>query len=140
MKQRGRRSAASMEVNGAQRTGHHIPAPDFLNDEETQIFCEVLSLSPPNHFAAADVFLLATFAQLTAMIRQAAASARKAKPKDRAAAIKQVMEMAKAQAVLCTKLRMAPQSRLGQRTAHRIADNFRPSAYDEMRAKGWDDV
>jgi hypothetical protein len=57
-----------------------------------------------------DVFLLATFAQLTAFIRQAATYAANAQqPKERHAAYKQLQEMAKTQATLCTKLRMAPQ-------------------------------
>jgi hypothetical protein len=42
--------------------------------------------------------------------------------------------MAKTQATLCTKLRLAPQSRIGARDAARRADKHHPSAYDVLDA------
>jgi hypothetical protein len=46
-------------------------------------------------------------------------------------------ELGKQQALLCTKLRLTPQSRTSQITAARQAAQHRPSAYDLMRS-GWD--
>jgi hypothetical protein len=139
VKQRGRRSAANVAVNVIGSLGHRLEAPDHLTVDEQQIFSEVVALSPPGHFVPADVFLISTFAQVTAIIREAATNARKAKPTARPAAYKQLQEMAKTQATLCTKLRMAPQSRIGARDAARRADKFSPSAYDliEMNARGF---
>jgi hypothetical protein len=44
-----------------------------------------------------------------------------------------VQQLSKTLATLCTKLRMAPQSRMHQYTAAKRADTYKPNAYDLMR-------
>src|SRR5262245_43659756 len=138
MRQRVRKSEAANAIPpNVDGRPDRLQPPDHLSAKEARLFNEVVTLAPPNLFAPADVFLIATFAHVTALIEDAAKAATKAKDGDRQVKYKMLSELAKTQSVLATKLRLAPQSRTSQITAARQSAQHRPSAYDLMR-HGWD--
>jgi hypothetical protein len=109
-----------------------LQPPHHLTAKEAKLFHEVVTNTPSGQFSASDVYLLATFVQITALLEDAAAQARKADDKTRQIKFKMLSELCKTQAVLATKLRLAPQSRISSITAARQAANHRPSFYDTM--------
>jgi hypothetical protein len=137
MGQRGRKSAAANAVPPiVDGTLDRLQSPEHLSAREARLFNEVVTLASPNQFAPSDVCLIATFAQVTALIEDAAKAAAQATDSDRQAKYKTLAELAKTQSVLATKLRLAPQSRISPATAARQAAGYRPSAYDVMRNGG----
>ncbi len=133
MRQRGKQSAASLEVNGIEDAGPNLRPPHHLTAKEAQLFHEVVANTPPGQFSASDTYLLATFVQITALLEGAAATARKAGDKTRQIKFKMLAELAKTQSLIATKLLLVPSARIGPRTAGRTHDAHRPSAYDTMR-------
>ena len=131
MRQRGRQSAASPEVNGIADAGPNLRPPHHLTAKETALFREVLANAPSGHFSASDVYLLSSFVRVTLICDDAAKALAKANDKNRPTRMKIMDQAVKAQAA--SKLRLAPQSRIGPRTAGRRYDAHRPSAYDTMR-------
>ena len=132
MRQRGKQSTASLEVNGVPDAGLSLRPPPHLTAKEAKLFQEVVANTPPGQFSASDAYLLATFVQITALLEDAAATARKADEKTRQIKFKMLAELAKTQSLIATKLRLVPSSRIGPRTAGRAHDAHRPSAYDAM--------
>jgi hypothetical protein len=132
MRQRGRQSAADLEVNGIADTGPNLRPPSHLTARETALFREVVANAPAAQFSASDTYLLTTFVQITALLEGAAATARKADDKTRQVKFKMLAELAKTQSLIATKLRLVPSARIGPRTAGRQHDGHKPSAYDTM--------
>ena len=133
MRQRGRQSAASLEVNGIADVRPSLRPPHHLTAKEARLFHEVVGNAPSGQFSASDVYLLSTFVRVTLICDDAAKALAKANDKNRPTRMKIMDQAVKAQALLAIKLRLAPQSRIGPRTAGRRHDAHRPSAYDTMR-------
>ena len=138
MRQRGRQSAADLEVNGVASARPNLRPPSHLSAKEAALFREVVANAPSGQFSASDAYLLASFAQVTVLLEGAAAAAAKANNETRPVKIKMLDQLVKCQALLASKLRLAPQSRIGPRTAGRAHDNHRPSAYDSFVMEGDD--
>lgn len=137
MKQRGRQSASALAVVPLPTVGRsRVSPPPHLTAEESALFKQILSECHPDQFVRSDTILLGSFCQATILVRNLAKGlARSPEPK----AIQSWERAVKAQAMLATRLRLAPQSRLGTRTAGRIAARHAPSAYDLMTETSHDD-
>ena len=132
MRQRGRQSGAGLEIIPPASAGPNLQPPRHLIATEARLFHEVVANAPPGQFSASDVYLLATFAQVTLLVEGAARAAAKANDKTRQARFKMLDQAVKMQALLASKLRLATQSRIAPRTVCRAHDGHRPSAYDTM--------
>lgn len=134
MRQRGRRSSADLELNGAAPAGVRLVPPDILTSSEARLFREVVSSAPAGQFTASDVYLLCSFVRITLVCDDAAKSLAKATEKTRPIRMKILDQAVKMQALLASKLRLAPQARVSGRSLARASDAHRPSVYDT----GWD--
>jgi phage terminase small subunit len=132
MKQRGRKSAENLAVMPIETMRHQLRPPDHLSASEQALFREVLANVPANQFSFADVYLLATFCQITTLLREQADRARKARPENRASEFKLLFEATKAQSLIATKLRLTTTSRTAAHVISRAHDKHRPSAYDML--------
>jgi phage terminase small subunit len=114
MLQRGRVSRASREdlkfpvvdVDLAR-----LAPPSWLSRDEKKVFAEIVGACRPKHFTPADESLLVSYVQATCLARALIKTARK----DRAA-LSAWEKATRTQAVLATKLRLAPQSRFDRKT------------------------
>jgi hypothetical protein len=139
VKQRGRRSASSDGmppiVDGSPP---RLEPPPYLSADEQRLFHEVVMNTPANQFSPSDQYLLATFSQVTVLLRTLAKEAAKADKETKQAKTKMLLEACKTQMQVATKLRLTVQSRTHPATAGRShANQRRPSVYDLMR-DGWD--
>ena len=135
MRQRGRVSNVNVEVNGIASAGPNLRPPANLTAKEAKLFHEVVANAPSGQFSASDVYLLSSFVRVTLVCDDAAKALAKANDKNRPTRMKIMDQAVKAQALLASKLRLAPQSRISPRTVGRAHDGHRPSAYETM---GWD--
>lgn len=136
MRQRGRQSREAIGI-GPERVAHTLSPPGHLSQVEAETFHEIAASVPPNHFSHADSFLLASFAQLTVLIRSLASDVAKATKETKAGKVKLFLEACKAQSLVATKLRITVQSRITPRTAGRAHEANTPSAYDMMLPEEW---
>ena len=141
LKQRGRKSAANLAVVlPIENVRHQLQPPDRLSEVEAALFREVLHNTPANQFSVSDQYLLATFCQITVLLREQADRARKARPEHRAAEFKLLFEACKAQSLIATKLRLTTSARTAAHVISRAHDKHQPSAYDLLREQeGWND-
>ena len=117
MKQRGRKShhLLAIQVDGMPP---RLTAPEGLSKAERKLFDFLIGASPPHHFADTDQPLLLSYIQTCVMARAAKSPAKLA-----------IFErLVRLQAMLATKLRLSPQTRLDPRTLARAAANFDPNA------------
>jgi phage terminase small subunit len=133
MKQRGRKSAANLAVIPIETMRHQLRPPNHLSASEQALFREVLHNVPANQFSFADVYLLATFCQITLLLREQADRAHKAKPENRARELKVLFEAIKSQSLIATKLRLTTTARTKAHVISRAHDAHRPSAYALLR-------
>lgn len=112
---RGRRSTASLSV----RAGSGPPPiepPDHLSEDEAAMFREIVAECKPGHFVPTDRLLLAALVHANVLMKSAFERA------NRTGDIKDVSAFersARTVALLATKLRLAPQSRMDGRVAER---------------------
>jgi hypothetical protein len=120
MKQRGRKSAANLatliDVTG---TPPRLTTPAGLAKDERSLFDFIVDASPPHHFTGSDQPLLVSYVQACLMARSAA------KTPAKIAIFERVVRL---QAMLATKLRLSPQTRLDPKTLARHYANFDPNA------------
>src|SRR5262245_24931057 len=120
MKQRGRKSAASMEVPAVNGAHPRPDPPSFLNRDERQVFIDLTASA--SHLSNADVPLIASLAQATVIARRAGSKHGDLASWERAVRI---------QAMLSTRLRLTPQARSHPANIGRQQQaGRRPSAYD----------
>lgn len=132
MIKRGRRSATALSIvpiGTASRP--RLQPPSHLTAKEAAIFVAIVAQAPVDHFVANDVYLLASFAQVTLLCRETAKKLPK-DMKDKLAQMKILEQQLKLQTLLATKLRIAPSSRLNPHAAGRKASNSRPSVLEGM--------
>ena len=75
MRQRGRVSSVNVELSGIASAGPTLRPPPHLTTTEAKLFAEVVANAPAGQFSASDVYLLATFAQVTKLAEGAARAA-----------------------------------------------------------------
>jgi hypothetical protein len=127
----GRVAAAAKSMNvvalGTTGTSSGLTPPSSLTTAERALFTEIVSSCDPRHFVRSDLPLLTSFVQATLLVRNAAPKAAKGDLNAIAAWEKAV----KIQALLCTRLRLAPQSRVGlHKTLGRSAAKVSETYYD----------
>src|SRR5262245_33909781 len=130
MKQRGRKSAANLAVIPVENVRHTLAPPDHLSATERALFRDVLANAPATQFSFSDQYLLATFCQITALLREQARRVHKAKREHRAAELKLLIDTSKAQAMIAVKLRLTTSARTAMTTISRAQQKHKPSAYD----------
>ena len=118
MRQRGRRSAAALEVINVDGRPSRLQPPRYLNKIETAVFVE---LAATGHFVPTDTGLLASLAQATIMARKAARDPAKLSVWERAVRV---------QAMLSTKLRLTPQARTDPKTVGRQQQRGYPAPWE----------
>ena len=82
MRQRGKQSAASLEVTGIADTGPNLRPPHHLTATEAKLFVEVVANAPSGQFSASDVYLLTSFVRVTLVCDQAVKASAKANDKN----------------------------------------------------------
>jgi hypothetical protein len=80
---------------------------------------------------------LTTFSQITVLLEGAARSASKASKETQSQKLKVLNDLAKTQAMLCTKLRLTTQARTHAVTLGRQHSNHKPSFYQTMLPEEW---
>jgi hypothetical protein len=118
MRQRGRKSAANLELIDVTGTPPRLTTPAGLTKVERSLFDFIVDASPPHHFTDSDQPLLLSYVQACLMARSAAKIPTKVLIWERAVRV---------QAMLATKLRLAPQTRLDPKTLARQYANFDPN-------------
>ena len=106
MKQHGRKSAASLDVEDTGDPMAVLRPPPYLSATETKLFVEVVANVPSGQFSASDVYLLTSFVRVTLLCHQAPKALAKATDKTRSQRVKILEQMVKMQALLATKLRL----------------------------------
>lgn len=96
---------------------------------------EVLHNAPATQFSFSDQYLLATFCQITMLVREQADRARKARPENRVRELKVLFEAIKSQSLIATKLRLTTSARTRPHVISRAHDAHKPSAYALLRAE-----
>ena len=127
---RGRASSNELAVIPLPTAARRLDPPSHLTQDEASLFREVVASCPPTQFVASDLPTVVAYIQaiLTARRSMRGLTGRKLNPM-----IIQLWDRAvKQQAMLATKLRLAPQSRVDPKVLGRRAANHRPSAYDQM--------
>jgi hypothetical protein len=125
MRQRGRRSAASLvvlpNVDGSPR---RLEPPTDLRADERALFAQLVNACSPRHFVESDLPLLISFCQATLL-------ARNSYPK-RLADWERAVRI---QALLATRLRLSVQSRVDPKTIARAAAKERtgPAPWEVLK-------
>jgi hypothetical protein len=88
-----------------------LEPPAYLNNAERELFKELIASISTRAFVPSDITLLVSFVQATLLCRKTAGNP------EQIAVWAQAVKM---QAVLATKLRLAPQSRLDRKVAGRM--------------------
>jgi hypothetical protein len=116
-----RQNVVALNVTGQPS---RLTPPSYLTKPERSLFVELVSSCDPRHFIVSDLPLLTSFVQATL-------EARKGPRGD----IEYWEKAVRIQAMLATRLRLAPQARTNPRTvARRAAAASAPvSYYDKMR-------
>ena len=116
MKQRGRKSAASLEVINVDGSPDRLQPPDHLSADDRQRFTEIVSNCDARHFRPSDTTLLCRFVEADALAEKAAAELRKhgAVSKDGKPNGWLVVQEKSVRALgsLSMRLRLSPQSRI----------------------------
>ena len=117
MRQRGRKSAAHLAAIDVTGTPARLITPAGLNKDERSLFDFIVNASPPHHFTDSDVPLLVSYVEASLMARSLAKIPAKISIWERAVRV---------QAMLATKLRLSPQTRLDPKTLARQYDSLDP--------------
>jgi hypothetical protein len=121
MRQRGRKSAANLVTLNVNGTSPKLVAPAYLRDDERTLFVELIGACSPNHFVESDMPLLVSYIQSTLLSRSAAAGLA-----DDPSKIIIWEKATRMQAMLATRLRLAPQARTDPKTIGRYQPPGRP--------------
>ena len=121
MLQRGRKSVASFGVVPVGGGPSRLQSPSFLSAAERKLFSELVNACDPRHFVRSDLPLMVSFVQATLLSRNSAGDPDKITIWEKAT---------KMQALLATRLRLAPQSRADPKTVARRQIGPKPSYYD----------
>jgi phage terminase small subunit len=115
MKQRGRKSAASLDAITVDSSPDRLQPPDHLSADERQRFTEIVSNCDARHFRPSDTTLLCRFVEADALAEKAAAELRKNPviEGNKPSAWLAVQEKnVRALVSLSMRLRLSPQSRI----------------------------
>jgi phage terminase small subunit len=119
MKQRGRKSIASLSLVHIDVMRKPIEPPASLQRQAKVIFHEIVASVDPKHFRRCDVPLVASLAMATHMVKFYSSLIGE---EDHPTAFRAWSDAVKLQISLSTKLRLTPQSRYDARAANREAE------------------
>jgi phage terminase small subunit len=114
MKQRGRKSAASLDAITVDGSPDRLQPPDHLSADERRRFVDIVANCDARHFRPSDTTLLCRFVEADALAEKAAAELRKNPVIDgKPSAWLAVQEKnVRALVSLSMRLRLSPQSRI----------------------------
>ena len=114
MKQRGRKSAASLEVINVDGSPDRLQPPDHLSADERERFTKIIASCDARHFRPSDMTLLCRFVEADALAERAAKELRKHPVIDgKASPWLMVQEKSvRALTALSIRLRLSPSSRI----------------------------
>lgn len=121
-KQPGRKSASSVSL-GVDDSPPPLEPPKYLNAAERELFRDLIASISTRAFVPSDMSLIVSFVQATLLSRKTASDP------EQIATWSQAVKM---QAVLATKLRLAPQSRLDRKVAGRMQAFRNPDPWELM--------
>lgn len=125
MRQRGRKSAADFVAPHVDGKPTRLEPPTGLSDDERSLFTELVAECAPEHFVASDRPLLTSYVQATLMSRRAATGM--INDPDQITTFEKAVKL---QAVLATRLRLAPQARTDPKTVTRHAPSLEPKPWE----------
>jgi hypothetical protein len=129
VRRRGQQSADVLALPAASCEPFRLRLPAGLTKPEKALFVELVASCSPRHFVQSDVPLLVSYCQATLMSRRTVRDASKVHIWEKATRM---------QAMLATRLRLAPQARTDPKTLARAQSGRAPSYYDLIR--GVEDV
>src|SRR5262245_58646722 len=128
MLQRGRKGTTNLAVFPGPTLRDHIAAPSNLSAAERLTVEQLVVNAGSDHFTKNDAPLLAGYVQALGLMQHYAEKAR-----NQPSYVKHHNQACKSAALLATKLRLAPSSRMSPRVAARVAEKRgNVSAYDLM--------
>jgi hypothetical protein len=125
MRQRGRKSAASVDLPNVNGDPPRLDPPSSLTNDERSLFVEITEASGPRHFVGSDLPLLVSYVQATLLSRQAIKDVAK-----EAAALALWEKAVRVQAMLATRLRLSPQARTDPKTIGRLPQRTGPPPWE----------
>jgi hypothetical protein len=126
MLQRGRKSLANVTTLRVDGLPSRLEPPSYLNAPERRLFAELVAATNAKHFTSSDAPLLVSYVQATLLARRAI---KKAGRDMRALATWE--KASRMQAMIATKLRLAPQSRIGRKAVTRHLPPPGPRPWEE---------
>jgi hypothetical protein len=114
MRQRGRKTADHLAVLASNGDPPRLQPPEHLDGRERRLFVELTEACSPRQFAPSDLPLLTSYVQAILLSRSAVKKAA-----TNAAALTQWEKATRLAAMLATRLRLSPQSRLDPKTVAR---------------------
>jgi phage terminase small subunit len=121
VRQRGRKSAVSLEVINVDGSPDRLQPPDHLSADERQRFVDIVASCDARHFRPSDATLLCRFVEADALAERAAKELRKHPVVDgKASAWLAVQEKSvRALVSLSVRLRLGPMSRIDAKSTGR---------------------
>ena len=132
MKQRGRKSAANLEVITVDGSPDQLQPPDHLSADERQRFTEIIANCDARHFRPSDTTLLCRFVEADALAERAAKELRKHPVvKGRPSPWLAVQEKSvRALTALAIRLRLSPQGRIDAKAMGRREPRLRITPWE----------
>src|SRR5262245_14199883 len=123
MRKRGRPSSASLVAfPGVTDTSARLTPPSFLTNAEQSLFSEIVNGTDARHFVASDLPLLASYVKASLLARDA--------PDLSDEAFAAWEKAVRVQAMLATKLRLSPQTRLDPETVKLREERLGPVTWE----------
>jgi hypothetical protein len=126
MLQRGRKSLANVTTFRVDGQPSRVEPPRYLTAPERKLFVALVAAVNAKHFTESDTPLLISYVQATALAQQAIKEARKD-----TGALLRWEKAVKLQAVLATRLRLAPQSRIDRKAVTRNLPSPGPLPWEQ---------
>jgi hypothetical protein len=127
MKQRGRKSAASLAVSCPKDPETRLEPPRSLSERERKLFRDLVSSVVPEHFVHCDLPLVCAYVRAISLEERAAAQLRKTPTDSKWLALWE--KSTRVLTALSLRLRLSPQARVR---------NTKPDPYAGGKPKPWD--
>ena len=127
MKQRGRASAESLNLSVIDTQSRRLKAPGFLNEREAEIFASIVDSCAPDHFRKSELPLLGSYCTAVNLSRWHAAQVNEGHSDHH----RKWLECTKLVALLASRLRLAPSTRLDKGKVEREVAGDAPRPWEE---------
>jgi hypothetical protein len=114
MRQRGRRSRASLQVLRVDGSPERLQPPSNLTASERKLFCELVDAVPAKHFAKSDAPLLVSYVRCVLLSQKASKKAG-----TDASALMVFEKCTRLMSTLSVRLRLSPSARLDRAAVQR---------------------